>query len=169
MSNHLSQEITGSSVLQPNSPQSIVQTALESANKSRLLARRLFYSFAKPNADYLLVEDIQGLFKSRDEADLVFAIFDQDSNGDASRDEVEMAIMCALPPFNFYSSSQGRIRDLHREQLSIEHSMQDLDSAVGRLDNIFMSLYVPIFISTISISTHPSIGGRCYSHYRSRA
>ena len=28
--------------------------------------------------------------------------------------------------------------------MSIEHSMRDLDSAVGRLDNIFMSLYVVI-------------------------
>ena len=35
-------EIAGTSVLQPNSPQAMVKTALESANKSRLLARRLF-------------------------------------------------------------------------------------------------------------------------------
>jgi hypothetical protein len=76
-SNHFSQEITGTSVLQPNSPQAIVQTALESANRSRLLARRLFYSFAKPNAEYILVEDIQRFFPTRDEADLVFALFDQ--------------------------------------------------------------------------------------------
>lgn len=92
----MSPEITGSSVLQPNSPQSIIQTALESANRSRLLARRLFYSFAKPNADYLLVEDIARFFPTADEADMVFALFDQDSNGDASRDEVEMAVMYAF-------------------------------------------------------------------------
>jgi len=35
-------------------------------------------------------------------------------------------------------------RGFHREQLSIENSMQNLDSAVGRLDKIFMSLYVII-------------------------
>ncbi|KAF8210292.1 hypothetical protein K438DRAFT_1903862 [Mycena galopus ATCC 62051] len=132
---NVASEITGTSLLQPNSPQSIVQTALESVNRSRLLARRLFYSFAKPNADYMLVEDIQRFFPTRDEADRVFALFDQDSNGDASRDEVEMAIM-----------------DLHREQLSIEHSMQDLDSAVGRLDNIFMSLYVIVAILIIAVA-----------------
>lgn len=39
--------------------------------------------------------------------------------------------------------------DLHREQLSIENSMHDLDSAVGRLDKIFMSLYVLIAILII--------------------
>ena len=41
--------------------------------------------------------------------------------------------------------------DFHREQLSIEHSMQDLDSAVGRLDNIFMSLYVVIAALIIAV------------------
>ncbi|KAJ6586941.1 Mechanosensitive ion channel-domain-containing protein [Mycena vulgaris] len=137
---NVASEITGSSVLQPNSPQSVVQTALESANRSRLLARRLFYSFAKPNADFLLVEDIVRFFPTAEEANSVFALFDQDSNGDASRDEVEMAVM-----------------DFHREQLSIEHSMQDLDSAVGRLDNIFMSLYVVIAILIIAVALQAQV------------
>ncbi|KAJ7170538.1 Mechanosensitive ion channel-domain-containing protein [Mycena crocata] len=137
---NVASEITGSSVLQPNSPQSIVQTALESANRSRLLARRLFYSFAKPNADYLLVEDIARLFPNPDEAQSVFTLFDQDGNGDASRDEVEMAVM-----------------EFHREQLSIEHSMQDLDSAVGRLDNIFMSLYVVIAILIVAVALQAQV------------
>ncbi|KAJ6499283.1 Mechanosensitive ion channel-domain-containing protein [Mycena sanguinolenta] len=132
---NVASEITGSSVLQPNSPQSIVKTALESANRSRLLARRLYYSFTKPDAEYMVVEDIQQFFRTRDEADSAFALFDKDSNGDATRDEVEMAMM-----------------DLHREQLSIEHSMQDLDSAVGRLDNIFMSVYAIIAILIIAVA-----------------
>ncbi|KAJ7770227.1 Mechanosensitive ion channel-domain-containing protein [Mycena maculata] len=137
---NVASEITGSSVLQPNSPQSIVQDALTSANRSRLLARRLFYSFAKPGADCLLVEDIARFFPTSDEADMVFALFDQDSNGDATRDEVEMAIM-----------------EFHREQLSIEHSMQDLDSAVGRLDNIFMSLYAVIAILIIAVALEAQV------------
>lgn len=90
----------------------MVKTALESANKSRLvwttlffypdirtewlsmqLARRLFYSFAKPDAEYLVVEDIVRFFSTPEDADAVFAILDKDSNGDASRDEVEMACL----------------------------------------------------------------------------
>ncbi|KAJ7924831.1 hypothetical protein B0H13DRAFT_1976209 [Mycena leptocephala] len=137
---NVASEIAGSSVLQPNSPQSIVLTALESANQSRLLARRLFYSFAKPNTDYMLVEDVAPFFPTSEEADLVFALFDQDSNGDASRDEVEMAVM-----------------EFHREQQSIEHSMQDLDSAVGRLDNIFMSLYVVIAILIVAVALEAQV------------
>ncbi|KAF5393511.1 hypothetical protein D9757_000597 [Collybiopsis confluens] len=131
---NVASEITGSSVLQPNSPQAMVKTALDSANKSRFLARRIFYSFAKPGSDYLLVQDIARFFSTPEEADAVFALFDKDSNGDATREEVEIACM-----------------EFHREQLSIEHSMQDLDSAVGRLDNIFMSLYVVIAVLIIAV------------------
>lgn len=130
---NVASEIAGSSVLQPNSPQAMVKTALESANKSRQLARRIFYSFARPGSDFIFLQDIQRLFPD-DIVDRVFSIFDRDGNGDASREEVEMALM-----------------DCHREQLSIEHSMQDLDSAVGRLDNILMSLYVIVAILIIAV------------------
>ncbi|KAL1942695.1 hypothetical protein VTO73DRAFT_4935 [Trametes versicolor] len=128
-------EIAGTSLLQPNSPQAMVKTALESANKSRLLARRLFYSFVRPGSEHLRVEDIERFFPTRDDADAAFAIFDKDMNGDAKRDEVEMACM-----------------EVHREQLSIEHSMRDLDSAVGRLDNILMSLYFVIVILIFAVA-----------------
>jgi hypothetical protein len=43
-------------------------------------------------------------------------------------------------------------RELHREQMSIEHSMQDLDSAVGKLDNILMFLYGVIAIVIIAVA-----------------
>jgi small-conductance mechanosensitive channel len=132
---NVASEIAGSSVLQPNSPQAVVQTALESANKSRLLARRLYYSFVKPGQEYLFVEDIARFFTSMEEADKVYMLFDKDSNGDVSRDEIEMACL-----------------ELHREQLSIEHSMQDLDSAVGRLDNILMTVYVLVAMLILAIA-----------------
>ncbi|KAF9793059.1 Mechanosensitive ion channel-domain-containing protein [Thelephora terrestris] len=132
---NVASEITGSSVLQPNSPQAVVKTALESANKSRLLARRLFYSFAKPGVDYLLLEDIAKYFPTAEDAEAAWNLFDKDGNGDTTRDELEMTCM-----------------QCHREQLSIEHSMRDLDSAVGRLDNIFMSLYVIVVFLIIAVA-----------------
>ncbi|PCH43751.1 hypothetical protein WOLCODRAFT_104096 [Wolfiporia cocos MD-104 SS10] len=122
---NVASEIAGSSVLQPNSPQAMVKTALESANKSRMLARRLFYSFAKPGASGLILQDIARIFPTFEEAEAAFSLFDKDGNGDATRDEIEIACM-----------------ECHREQLSIEHSMRDLDSAVGRLDALLMSVYV---------------------------
>ena len=56
------------------------------------------------------MEDIARFFPTPDDADEAFAIFDKDSNGDASREEVEMAcsyvifhgsslIICPLPFF----------------------------------------------------------------------
>lgn len=81
-------------MLQPNSPQAMVKTALESANKSRLLARRLYYSFVRPGADHLVVNDIARFFASMEVAEHAFSIFDKDGNGDINRDEMEMACMC---------------------------------------------------------------------------
>lgn len=52
---------------------------------------------------------------------VAFSIFDRDDNGDATRDEFEMATM-----------------QLHREKLALEASMRDLDGAVRRLDDILM-------------------------------
>lgn len=57
------------------------------------LARRLFYSFAKPGADVLYVKDIAAHFTSMEHAEKVFTLFDKDSNGDVSRDEIEMALL----------------------------------------------------------------------------
>lgn len=36
--------------------------------------------------------------------------------------------------------------------MSIEHSMRDLDSAVGKLDNILMTLYIIIAIIIIAVA-----------------
>jgi hypothetical protein len=60
-------------------------------------------------------------FPDRDSALVAFSIFDRDDNGDATRDEFEMATM-----------------QLHREKLALEASMRDLDGAVRRLDDILM-------------------------------
>ena len=101
-----------SSVLQPNSPRAVIKTVLESAKKTRLvcflylcfkvsvndyfgiqLARRLFYSFAEKDSEYLFVEDIESFFSTKEEADQAYALFDKDSNGDVSREEMEMACL----------------------------------------------------------------------------
>ena len=108
---NVASEIAGSSVLQPNSPQAIIKTALESPNKSRLvrflyfgllelcthavvqLARRLFYSFAQKGSEYIVVGDIERIFPTPADALAAFALFDQDNNGDVSREELEAACL----------------------------------------------------------------------------
>jgi hypothetical protein len=113
----------------------VIKTVLESANKSRLLARRFFYSFVRGDSDYLVLEDVQRFFPTQEAAIAAFSLFDKDGNGDVSRDEMEMTCL-----------------ELHREQLSIENSMRDLDSAVGRLDNILMSVYVIVAALIIAVT-----------------
>ncbi|KAI9511136.1 Mechanosensitive ion channel-domain-containing protein [Russula earlei] len=132
---NVASEIAGSSVLQPNSPQAMVLTALESGSKTKLLARRIFFSFCKSGKEHIFFQDISRYFSSQEEADAAFSLFDRDGNGDVSLEETEQA--CA---------------EFHREQQSIEHSMRDLDSAVGRLDNLFMSLYVVVAILIIAVT-----------------
>ncbi|GAA6033047.1 hypothetical protein JCM8097_000117 [Rhodosporidiobolus ruineniae] len=117
-------EIAGERVLQPNSPASMVTAALQSANKSKQLARRIFFSYAPQYREGLVLGDISRFFRSREEAERAFNIFDRDGNGDATMDEVEMACL-----------------DIHRERLALGRSMRDIDSAVGRLDNIIMGVW----------------------------
>lgn len=114
-------------MLQPNSPQAIVAQALTSPNKTRLLARRLFYSFRKTGAEVIKLVDIEEYFNGHDAAVDAFVMFDRDGNGDATREEMELACM-----------------DLHREKLALASSMRDIDSAVGRLDNILMTIYIAV-------------------------
>ncbi|WVR05974.1 hypothetical protein IAU60_003002 [Kwoniella sp. DSM 27419] len=126
---NVASEMAGQSVLQTNSPANKVTAALSSANKSKALARRLFYSFRAPGAAHLDISDIARFFPNLETAENAFAIFDQDGNGDATRDEMESAIL-----------------GMHRERLSLEASMRDLDGAIRRLDDIFMVIVTAIVI-----------------------
>jgi hypothetical protein len=134
-------EMAGSSVLQPNSPAAMVATALSSANKTRLLARRIFYSFRQPGSDVLVITDIAHLFNNAEQAHVAFSLFDKDGNGDATRDEIEMACM-----------------DIHRERLALAASMKDVDSAVRHLDSICVTLYfcVAILIFAVALDAQVS-------------
>ncbi|KAG8747159.1 hypothetical protein FRC10_002208 [Ceratobasidium sp. 414] len=121
---NVASEIAGSSVLQPNSPAAMVATALSSANKTRL-----------PGATALVITDITRYFPNHETAEIAFGMFDKDENHDVTRDEIEMACL-----------------EIHRERLSLANSMRDIDSAVGRLDNILMSLYFIIAAVVIAVT-----------------
>lgn len=53
----------------------------------------MFYSFVKHGAKSLVTADITKFFPNPETAEAAFALFDKDSNGDATQDEVEMACM----------------------------------------------------------------------------
>ena len=109
----------------------------------------------------MYVEDIARFFPTPDDADAAFVIFDKDMNGDINRDEIEMACMYvsrASSPELSLMTVLKPFREVHREQLSIEHSMRDLDSAVGRLDNILMSVYFIVVILIFAVTLVSCLG-----------
>jgi hypothetical protein len=53
--------MAGQSVLQTNSPQNKVTAALNSANKSKALARRIYYSYRQPGVDHIKLIDVARL------------------------------------------------------------------------------------------------------------
>ena len=57
------------------------------------LARRLYYSFSKPGSSHLYLEDIAKFFPDQATATAAYALFDKDTNGDITRDELELACM----------------------------------------------------------------------------
>lgn len=130
---NVASEMAGSSVLQTNSPANKVTTALASANKSRALGRRIYYSFRRPGSDHVTLADIARYFPDLESAEHAFAVFDRDGNGDATRDEIDATML-----------------EIHRERLALEASMRDLDGAVRRLDDILMILVTGICVLILS-------------------
>jgi hypothetical protein len=73
----------------------------------------LFYSFAKPGVDYLLLEDIAKYFATPEDAEAAWNLFDRDGNGDATRDEVEMTCMYVLGPTPSFAFERGEREGAH--------------------------------------------------------
>lgn len=85
-------------------------------------------------------EDLKRAFSSEEEAEAAFQMFDRDLNGDISCEEMEIACV-----------------EIGRERKAIIASLKDLDSVVGKLDDVFTFLVaiavILIFLSLISKST----------------
>lgn len=111
-------EFAGETKALPNSAHGMVLQALGSSNKSKQLARRIFYSFVPSYRTALVLDDILRYFENREAAERAFVSFDRDGNGDVSLEEIEAAVL-----------------DVRNERKSLASSMKDLDSAVSRLDS----------------------------------
>jgi len=85
-------------------------------------------------------EDLKHAFSSEEEAEAAFQMFDRDLNGNISCEEMEIACV-----------------EIGRERKAIIASLKDLDSVVGKLDDVFTFLVVVavilVFLSLISKST----------------
>ncbi|PWN30528.1 hypothetical protein BDZ90DRAFT_229542 [Jaminaea rosea] len=121
------------SVLSLNNPRYIVLSALESAKETRKLARRIFYSFSERDQEdpkgalVITLNALRHIFPDGSTAQAAFSIFDKDSNGSLTREELEASCL-----------------EIMRDRMGLVNSMHDVDSAVSSLDNLFMSVYILI-------------------------
>jgi hypothetical protein len=91
---NIASEITGKQVFNPNSAHSVVE-ALEKTRSSEALAKRLWMSFVVEGKEALHVEDVEEILgpSRKEEAEQVFAVLDNDGNGNISLDEMIMKVV----------------------------------------------------------------------------
>lgn len=132
-------DFTGRQVTSSSHPSQVVIQLLSTNSGGQVLARRLYRTFARPETETVHSEDLKNAFESDEEADAAFSMFDKDMNGDISMEELEAVCV-----------------EIGRERKSITASLKDLDSVVGKLDDVFMFVVLVItiivFISLISTS-----------------
>lgn len=132
-------DFTGKAVTQSTHPHQVVLTLLSTTSGGQVLARRLFRTFTKEEADTVLADDLRPAFDNDDEADAAFTMFDRDLNGDISMEELESVCV-----------------EIGRERKAITASLKDLDSVVSKLDDVLFFIVavitVLVFVSLISTS-----------------
>jgi len=132
-------DFTGRQVTSSSHPSQVIIQLLSTNSGGQILARRLYRTFARPETETVHAEDLKNAFESDEEADAAFSMFDKDMNGDISMEELEAVCV-----------------EIGRERKSITASLKDLDSVVGKLDDVFMFIVIIItiivFISLISTS-----------------
>ncbi|OBR11575.1 mechanosensitive ion channel [Colletotrichum higginsianum IMI 349063] len=120
-----------------NHARKITYEMLRNTASAHSLARLIFRSLAKEGQETIFLEDMQVAFKTAEEAEHAFSIFDKDLNGDISMQEME-----------------GTCNEIHLERKAIAASLKDLDSVIKKLDKVFLFIIVIIaiivFISIIS-------------------
>merc|ERR1712000_204111 len=120
-----------------NHPRKVVAELRRTTSSSHTLARLLYRSLVRPDQDMVYLEDMQRAFKTSEEADAAFNVFDKDLNGDISMEEFEAVT-----------------NEIALEKKAIAASLKDLDSVIKKLDKVFFFIIfvitVIVFISIIS-------------------
>ncbi|KAL8668970.1 MAG: hypothetical protein Q9168_006425 [Polycauliona sp. 1 TL-2023] len=139
-------DFTGKGVTKSTHPRQVVLTLISSTSGSQVLARRLYRTFSKEDAETVTAEDLKNAFDNEEEAESAFTMFDRDLNGDISMSELEAVCV-----------------EIGRERKSITASLKDLDSVIGKLDAVLLffvfGITILVFLSLISTSAAASITG----------
>ncbi|KAM0328657.1 hypothetical protein ACHAQA_005069 [Verticillium albo-atrum] len=114
-----------------NHSKKIVYELLRTSSSAHSLARLIYRSLLNPNNETIYMEDMIVAFKTEEEAEHAFGIFDKDFNNDISMEEME----CVC-------------NEIHLERKAIAASLKDLDSVIKKLDNVFFFI---IFVISIIV------------------
>ncbi|KAJ5635125.1 uncharacterized protein N7484_008438 [Penicillium longicatenatum] len=136
---NVASELTGKQMFNNNTTHAVVVSALERKRCAAALARRVWMSFVVEGRDSLYIDDIVEVLGPghEAEADECFAMLDKDGNGDISLDEMILTVT-----------------ELGRTRKALNHSMHDVDQAIGVLDGLLFSVAavigVLVFISFVT-------------------
>ncbi|KAK3115728.1 hypothetical protein LTR53_004649 [Teratosphaeriaceae sp. CCFEE 6253] len=132
-------DFTGKAATKSTHPNQVVLTLIGTTGGAQVLARRLYRTFAREETETVYSDDLKNAFENDEEAEAAFSMFDKDMNGDISMEELEAVCV-----------------EIGRERKSITASLKDLDSVVGKLDDVFTFIVfiitILVFISLISTS-----------------
>ncbi|CUA74641.1 Mechanosensitive ion channel protein 9 [Rhizoctonia solani] len=107
-----------------------------SLHSARRLARDLFENLrhVDPERRELTVEDFYPFFKTEEEAQNAFDLFDKDGNGDISKKEMREAV-----------------QRIYRERKALTASLKDMSAVVAKLDGVLiaLALIMILFISLL--------------------
>ncbi|KAF7555535.1 hypothetical protein G7046_g6526 [Stylonectria norvegica] len=128
-----------------NHPRKVVAELLRTTASAHTLARLIYRAVVTEGRDTVYLDDIQKVFHTEEEAEVAFAIFDKDLNGDISIEEFEA--VC---------------NEIHLEKKAIAASLKDLDSVIKKLDTVFLCIIfiitIIVFISILSGSAAAALG-----------
>ena len=77
-------DFTGKAVTKSTHPRQVVLMLLGDTPGSQVLARRLYRTFVREDAETIINEDLKHAFDNDEEAESAFTMFDKDLNGDIS-------------------------------------------------------------------------------------
>ncbi|PYH38230.1 Mechanosensitive ion channel family [Aspergillus neoniger CBS 115656] len=131
-------DFTGRTATNSNHPYQVVLALLRTTSGCQVLARRLYRTLVRDGFETVFSGDLKEAFDNNDEAEAAFTMFDKDMNGDISMEELESVCV-----------------EIGRERKAITASLKDLDSVVGRLDNIleFFVVIITLIVFLTLIST----------------
>ncbi|KAI0028303.1 Mechanosensitive ion channel-domain-containing protein, partial [Vararia minispora EC-137] len=105
-----------------------------SPSEAKRLARRLYETFRDRRRNYLLPQDFEPAYPTAEEAQAAFRVFDEDNNGDISREEIKTTLI-----------------KTYKERRFLSRSIHDVSNALHTL-NLILFAFGVIILFLISLS-----------------